>query len=412
MLRLFQGFGIELEYMLVHAGTLAVAPQADWLLAEVAGDITGEYISGALAWNNELALHVIEFKLNGPAPVLAGLATSFQAEVARANALLESRGLMLMPSGMHPWMDPVTELRLWPHENQEVYQAFDRIFSCTGHGWANLQSMHINLPFADDAEFAALHAAIRFLLPLMPGLAASSPVMDGRLTGTADNRLAVYRTNCARIPSITGAVVPEAVFGINEYKRQILGRIDADLAPHDPQGVLAGEWVNARGAIPRFERMALEIRVLDVQECPAMDLAFAAVIAATLQALCAEASCDLPALQSWRTADLARYLDATIVAAEATEIHDSRYLAALGYRGSSARVVQVWGHLAEQAALAGLLDSAAQRALEHYLRHGTLATRIAAAVPEEPDRNDLQRVYRQLCESLAGGQPYVAPARR
>ena len=62
-------------------------------------------------------------------------------------------------------------------------QAFDRIFSCQGHGWANLQSMHINLPFADDAEFGRLHAAIRFLLPLLPGLTASSPVMDGAVTG-------------------------------------------------------------------------------------------------------------------------------------------------------------------------------------------------------------------------------------
>ena len=70
-------------------------------------------------------------------------------------------------------------MRLWPHENREVYDAFDRIFSCKGHGWANLQSMHINLPFADDAEFGRLHAAIRFLMPLMPGLTASSPVMDG-----------------------------------------------------------------------------------------------------------------------------------------------------------------------------------------------------------------------------------------
>ncbi|TFG83448.1 MAG: glutamate--cysteine ligase, partial [Chromatiales bacterium] len=43
MLHLFQGFGIELEYVLVNAAALDVAPQADWLLAEAAGDITGEY---------------------------------------------------------------------------------------------------------------------------------------------------------------------------------------------------------------------------------------------------------------------------------------------------------------------------------------------------------------------------------
>jgi hypothetical protein len=32
--------------------------------------------------------------------------------------------------------------------------------------------------------------------------------------------------------------------------------------------VLRHEWVNARGAIARFDRSAIEIRVLDVAECP------------------------------------------------------------------------------------------------------------------------------------------------
>jgi len=384
MFHLFEAFGIELEYMLVDARSLAVAPQADWLLAEAAGGITDEYIAGALAWNNELALHVIEFKLNGPAESLTGLARSFHAEVGKANALLADRGLCLMPSAMHPWMNPQSDLRLWPHQNSDIYAAFDRIFSCQGHGWANLQSMHINLPFAGDAEFGALHAAIRFLLPLMPALAASSPVMDGRLTGTADNRLAVYKSNCARIPSVTGAVVPEAIFDIAGYRREILERIYEDLAPYDAQGVLAGEWVNARGAIARFERMAIEIRVLDVQECPSMDLAYAQLIAATLRMLCAETYSTLATLKSWRTEDLSRYLQATMVAAEATEIHDSAYLAGLGYgRSASARADRVWGHLAERAAQAGMLTREAEAAIEHYLRYGTLATRIAASLPRE-----------------------------
>lgn len=412
MLRLFQGFGIELEYMIVRADSLDVAAQADWLLAEAAGDITDEYRHAGMAWNNELALHVIEFKLDGPAPELAGLGARFQAEVARANALLAAHGLALMPTAMHPWMDPVRELRLWPHGNREIYDCFDRIFSCQGHGWANLQSMHINLPFADDGEFAALHGAVRFLMPLLPALAASSPVMDAGLTGTADNRLAVYRTNCRRIPSVTGAVVPEPVYAIAEYQRRILGRIHADLAPHDPQGLLAEEWVNARGAIPRFERMALEIRVLDVQECPRMDLAFAQLIVAVLRSLCAEACCDLRTLQGWDGGELLRYLEATIASAEATEIHDSRYLAALGFPGSHASARQLWGFLAERAVQAGALERDAEHAVEHYLRHGTLATRIAAALPREPGRPDLERVYRQLCDCLAAGEPYAAPSRR
>lgn len=412
MFRLFQAFGIELEYMLVRADSLAVAPGADWLLAEVAGDVTGEVVTGPLAWSNELALHVVEMKVAAPAARLEGLAELFQADVRRANALLGGRGLALMPTAMHPWMDPERELRLWPHENREVYAAFDRIFGCRGHGWANLQSMHVNLPFADDAEFARLHAAIRFLLPLLPGLAASSPVMDGRVTGVRDNRLAVYRGNCARVPSVTGDVVPEAVGSIAEYERAILGRIYEELAPHDPAGVLAQEWVNARGAIARFDRMAIEIRVLDVQECPAMDLAFARLVVAALRALCAEEWADIATLQGWRTRDLARYYDEAVATAEEADVHDGRYLAALGLRRSHARVREVWAHLADRAAAAGALDRAAERAIEHYLREGTLACRIAASLPAEPARADLERVYRRLCECLAAGEPFAAGGRR
>src|SRR5690606_3311880 len=103
------------------------------------------------------------------------------------NAHLAPLGGRLMPSAMHPWMDPLTQTRLWPHENSPVYEAFNRIFGCQGHGWSNLQSMHINLPFEGDEEFGRLHAGIRLILPILPALAASSPFVEGRATGLMDN---------------------------------------------------------------------------------------------------------------------------------------------------------------------------------------------------------------------------------
>lgn len=401
---LFEVFGIELEYMIVDAGTLEVVPAADWLLTEVAGELTDEYANGAVAWNNELALHVIEFKLNGPSPVLDGLPAAFQAEIASANAALARRGLQLMPTGMHPWMDPARDLKLWPHDNRTVYETFDRIFGCRGHGWANLQSMHLNLPFAGDDEFRRLHTAIRLLLPALPALTASSPLADGRPTGQLDTRLAVYRHNCARIPSVTGQVVPEPVTSIVEYRDQLLGGIYRDLAPFDPQRVLAHEWVNARGAIARFDRMAIEIRVLDTQETPRADLAFARLIVATLRELCAGRWSGTAEQEQWRTADLARALGAAIERAEAAECADGRYLRALGLQRSSATLWQLWGHLAEQAAAGGWLDADSERVLEHYLRHGSLATRISRALGSEPPRARVAGVYRQLCEALAAGE--------
>src|SRR5258706_15402909 len=100
-----------------------------------------------------------------------------------------------------------------------------------------------------------------------------------------DGRLDVYRTNSAKIPSIAGSVIPEPVFTHADYQREILERAYRDIAPYDPEGVLQHEFLNARGAIARFDRDAIEIRVLDIQECPKADLAIAAAIVAVLRSL-------------------------------------------------------------------------------------------------------------------------------
>ena len=199
---LFEALGVELEYMIVDSGSLDVAAVADELLRAVAGSYVGEIDMGAVSWSNELVAHVVELKTSQPAAALAGLADSFAEHVRRINGLLGPFGARLMPGGMHPWMDPEREMRLWPHDSSEIYRAFDRIFGCRGHGWANLQSMHLNLPFDGDEEFGRLHAAIRMVLPILPALAASSPVVEGRLTGLMDTRLEVYRTNSRRVPSV------------------------------------------------------------------------------------------------------------------------------------------------------------------------------------------------------------------
>ena len=408
-LHLFDAHGVEVEYMLVDAETLDVAPAADELLEAAAGELVDVFENGDVAWNNELALHVLELNCNGPRRSLAGLGRAFADNVVLANSKLDSGGRRLMGTAMHPWMDP-EDVVLWPHGAHDVYDAFDRIFSCKGHGWANLQSMQINLPFAGDEEFARLHSAIRFLLPIMPGLAASSPIIDGLPNGILDNRLVAYRDNCARIPSVTGAVVPEAVSSIGEYHERVLEPIYRDLEPHDRERVLRHEWVNARGAIARFERMTIEIRVLDVQETPLMDVAYAALIVDVLKVLCEERWADRRALDKWHTKELGALLELTQRRADDAGITERRFLGALGFKGSSTDVKGLWTHLIEVAAARGTLDRETERLLEHYLRHGSLASRIAKAVGPVPARAKVKRVYEELCDSLAGGVPFAPPA--
>jgi len=403
-LSLFAGFGVELEYMIVDARSLSVRAIADEILCATAENLLGEVDRGEIGWSNELVAHVVELKVNEPAPDLAALPALFQKNIREINSLLAKKGARLMPSGMHPWMDPESETRLWPHEFSEVYRAFDRIFGCQGHGWANLQSAHLNLPFANDEEFARLHAAVRLVLPILPALSASSPVVEGQATGLLDNRLEVYRTNARKIASVTGKVIPEAAFSQADYQTQILEPLYAEIAPHDPERVLQHEWLNARGAIARFSRNTIEIRVLDVQECPLADVAICAAIIALLRALVAGRFASLAQQQAVAVEPLASIFLTTIRSADDAVIYDDDYLKLFGYPGESGTVGELWKHLF--AALPELTNEASpwRGPLETIVNEGPLARRIMDALPD----NDLETIYEELCRCLDEGELFHA----
>ncbi len=398
-LALFTGFGVELEYMIVDSQSLAVRPIADELLG-----VPGEIDRGEIGWSNELVAHVIELKVAEPLPALEAMPALFQKNVREINALFAQHGARLMPSGMHPWMDPATATQLWPHESGEVYRAFDRIFGCRGHGWANVQSAHLNLPFANDEEFARLHAAIRLVLPILPALSASSPLVEGQITGLLDNRLEVYRTNSRKIASVAGKVIPEAAFSRAEYEAQILGPLYAEIAPHDSERVLQHEWLNARGAIARFSRNTVEIRVLDVQECPLADLAICATIVALLRAVVSERFVPLAEQQSVQVEPLASVFLTTIRSATDAVIYDDDYLKLFEYPGESCTVGELWQYLFAAIPELTAGSSPWRGPLETIVNEGPLARRILDALPD----NDLETVYEELCRCLEEGEMFHA----
>ena len=84
VITLFEGFGVELEYMIVRRDDLAVLPVTDAVLQEASGEVCNEVKRGQLSWSNELVLHVIELKTNGPAASLEGLADEFTRQCREA----------------------------------------------------------------------------------------------------------------------------------------------------------------------------------------------------------------------------------------------------------------------------------------------------------------------------------------
>ena len=404
VLHAFGGYGIEIEYMIVDAQTLSVLPIADRLL-QVDGAVAGEVRRGAMGWSNELVLHLLEVKNRVPLPRIEPLAAAFRHELEEIDGRLAAMGARLMPTAMHPWMDPAVETGLWPHEAAAIYRRYDRIFNARQHGWANLQSMHLNLPFAGDAEFARLHAAARLLLPILPALAASSPIAESCDTGFLDYRLEAYRTHTARVPAVAGAIVPEPSWSRDAYRDEVLEPMYREIAQWDPRAVLQEEWLNARGLIPRFDRSALEIRVIDTQECPAADLAIAALASAVVEALYAGRWAPFAEQRMLPTARLADTLWRCVRDAEEAVVDDRDLLACLGFPAPRCAARELWRHLAA-AVLAA--DSPHWPALGRILADGTLARRILRAVGGDFRRRHLQVVYAELCECLAAGRLFEA----
>jgi len=394
---LFAYFGVELEYMIVDSATLAVRPWADRVLVDAGGKPVSDIERGRVTWSNELVAHVIELKTTRPEESLDGLAELFATEVAEVNRRLAAHGVRIMPTAMHPWMKP-EEAVLWTHDYSEVYAAFDRIFDCRGHGWSNLQSVHLNLPFANDEEFERLHAAIRLVLPLLPALAASSPLVEGQATSELDNRLAFYRGNSARLPALCGQVIPEAVYSKSDYEKVIFGPITEQLAPHDPQGVLEARFSNSRGAIARFDRDSIEIRVLDIQECPAADLAVLRTVIALLRELVAETQLPLSKQKTVSVASLKTLFDATVAKGGEAWVDEPEVLQAFGSETTGVNAQELWRGVITRLNPAVDASASERHALAVIADYGTLASRILKA---QAGGETVDAIYRRLAEGVS-----------
>ncbi|MFY9241888.1 MAG: glutamate-cysteine ligase family protein [Polaribacter sp.] len=401
---LFEVYGIELEYMLVKKSTLKVMPIVDELLTKKNGSLTSDIENGAIAWSNELVAHVVELKTNGPTSDLENLASNFHQNVLEINGLLDGFDAQLLPTASHPLMNPNTDTQLWKHSYSEVYELYNRIFNCKGHGWSNVQSTHINLPFFNDEEFEKLHAAIRILLPLIPGLCASSPILEGKKTGFKDTRLEYYKNNQKEIPEMTGLVIPENVFTKKEYYKTVFEPIQKAIKPFDTNNILDHHFLNSRGAISRFDRNAIEIRLVDIQECPKADVAICSLIIEVLKLLVSEKLSSLSAQKTWNKEPLFVILNSAIINAEKTEIINLDYLQLFGLKGTCS-IQDVWKHLYNL--VKSNIHKQYQEALEIILKEGTLATRIENALPIDFTEKDLLEAYQKLANCLQNNELFT-----
>ncbi len=236
-------------------------------------------------FGKELQLHVMELKANEPFASPQVFEETMQKGVTTLSSFLDRYDASLLGTGMHPLLK-LDETGVWPHRHRKIYDEYGKIFKLKQHGWLNIQSFHLNLPYSNEEDAVQMHNHLAELCVYLPAIAASSPIYEGSLGPYVDNRLWFYKTNQKEVPSIGGDVVPDYVASFRRYKEDVIGNYSEELAKAGAEKTLLHkEWVNSRGVIFRFDRKALEIRVMDEQECIKSDVALSCFIRAALRGL-------------------------------------------------------------------------------------------------------------------------------
>ena len=409
--RPFEVAGIELEYPTVDRDLNLVSRVEDTFRV-LAGRPTSDIDLGAVTFSNEIADHVFEIKTTEPVRSLSVAEEVLVEGVRRFAATLRERfDARLLPTGMHPWMDP-RRGRLWTRSDARIYGTYARLFDVYTHGWMNVHAAHLSLPLGREEEAIALHNAAALLLPYLPALAASSPMYDGELQAATDNRLAWILEHQARIPESCGDIIPEYTAGFADYRKRVLAPMYAALDRFPDSRPIRQEFFNARGATLRFGSRRMEIRVLDTQECVKLDVAIAVFVRSALRSLTQRVASGRLLLP-----DHAVLVDDfhTTVREGGRAWVTAPHLAAAGQRREDGRmcVGEVLRELLDHARKTVRKDEAPYLDLvQRIIATGSLSERIHAALLPHVDDDEgfteaARRIYIELADCLELNEPWA-----
>ncbi|MEZ4338042.1 MAG: glutamate-cysteine ligase family protein [Sandaracinaceae bacterium] len=396
--------GVEVEYALVD-DALGIVHGAEEALSALAGRPTSEAELGAIAFSNEFFDHLLELKTLLPLTSLTESEALLAEGVERLARALEGRGAQPMPTSMHPWFDPTAAVR-WSRSGRRVYETYARLFDTATHGWANVHSLQVNLPLGREHEAVAMMNAAALLVPYLPAIAASSPMYAGKLQPAADNRLAFILDHQSRLPESQGVTVPEYVQSLAGYRRDILRPIYKAVDALEGAGAIRHEWLNARGAVFKLSRKSMEVRVIDSQECPKVDMAIAAYVRGALHDLSVDLIRGRLALPDH--SKLVADLDACVRKGSRARVHAPHLVGLDRDADGLASVGEVTARMLARAERRLRRTERPYREIVDDIRQqGTLSERIRARVEGAEDRDEAARAtYLELCECLRHNRPW------
>jgi hypothetical protein len=265
---------------------LNALPIVDKIIKDFHGRVVNFVELSNFTFGKEIQLHVMEIKPNMPFRSPENFEETMHGAVLTLTDFLDNKyRAHLLGAGMHPLLK-LKETGVWPHRHKKIYEAYSKVFNLNQHGWLNIQSFQLNIPYSNQENAILLHNMLSEICAYLPAISASSPVYEGKFGENVDNRLCFYMLNQKEVSSVTGDVIPEYVSSFEQYEKEIIGRYSLDLAHAGVDGcLLYKDWVNSRGVIFRFDRKAIEIRVMDEQECVKSDVALSCFIRTLLRGL-------------------------------------------------------------------------------------------------------------------------------
>ena len=210
--------GPEHEFSLVNQ-ELKVLPVADKIIKEYCGKIINFIELPSFTFGKEMQLHVMEVKANSPFKSPVQFEETMQNGVSTLSQIVNKQGALLLGTGMHPLLK-LEDTAIWPHYHRKIYQEYAKIFNLNQHGWLNIQSFHLNLPYQKEADGIQTHNLLANLCAYLPAITASSPIYEGKAGPDVDNRLQFYKINQREIPSVAGEVIPEYADSFSQYKHE------------------------------------------------------------------------------------------------------------------------------------------------------------------------------------------------
>ncbi|MEM2995334.1 MAG: glutamate-cysteine ligase family protein [Candidatus Bathyarchaeia archaeon] len=393
--RTLEVLGPEHEFSLVNE-ELKALPLVDKIIKDFYGRIVNFVEQPHFTFGKELQLHVMEVKPNKPFKSPETFEETMQKAVLTLADFLESKyNAYLLGTGMHPLMK-LEETKVWPHRHRQIYEDYSKVFNLNQHGWLNIQSFQLNIPYSNEENAILMHNILAEVCAYLPAISASSPIYEGKFGFYVDNRLHFYRINQEVVRSVTGDVIPEYAVSFCQYKKEIIEKYSLDLAKKSVgKCLLYKDWVNSRSAIFRFDRKAIEIRVMDEQECIKSDVALSCFLRALLRGLMKEKPALLP------HEILVKDFDAVITMGLNAEV--------LHPKGKTAK--QVCEHFFKVA-----WENATKEEkkylwiIQKRIEDGSLSEIIKRNVQRKTQKTDFTEavisVYSKLTKSLINNQPY------